>query len=53
VERGQPLVALETMKIAQTLVAPRAGRVRRVYCAAGDRVAGGAPLVEFEPEDAV
>jgi 3-methylcrotonyl-CoA carboxylase alpha subunit len=47
VAAGQPLVALEAMKIEQTLAAPRPGRVRAVRCAVGDSVAGGALLVEL------
>jgi 3-methylcrotonyl-CoA carboxylase alpha subunit len=45
---GQPLVALEAMKIEQSLAAPRAGTVRRVACSVGDSVAGGTLLVELE-----
>jgi len=48
VTAGQPLVAVEAMKIEQTLTAPRAGRVRRVHSAVGDSVAGGTLLVELE-----
>ena len=48
VAAGQPLVALEAMKIEQSLVAPRAGTVRRVACSVGDSVAGGTLLVELE-----
>ena len=49
-QAGQPLVALEAMKIEQTLAAPRAGRVRAVRCAVGDTVASGTLLVELESE---
>jgi acetyl/propionyl-CoA carboxylase alpha subunit len=52
VQAGQPLVALEAMKIEQTLAAPRAGRVRAVRCAIGDSVAGGSVLVELQREGA-
>jgi 3-methylcrotonyl-CoA carboxylase alpha subunit len=48
VAAGQPLVALEAMKIEQSLVAPRAGTVRRVACRVGDSVASGTLLVELE-----
>ncbi|HLH26938.1 MAG TPA: biotin carboxylase N-terminal domain-containing protein [Chloroflexota bacterium] len=48
---GQPLVALEAMKIEQTLTAPRPDRVRAVRCAVGDSVAGGALLIELEGAD--
>jgi len=48
VREGQPLVAVEAMKIEQNLTAPRAGQVRRVHCRVGDSVAGGTLLVELE-----
>ncbi|HZS00927.1 MAG TPA: biotin carboxylase N-terminal domain-containing protein [Chloroflexota bacterium] len=51
VAAGQPLVALEAMKIEQTLAAARPGRVRAVRCAVGDSVASGALLVELDAED--
>jgi 3-methylcrotonyl-CoA carboxylase alpha subunit len=51
VAAGQPLVALEAMKIEQALAAPRPGRVRAVRCAVGDSVAAGAVLVELEGPD--
>jgi biotin carboxyl carrier protein len=48
VAAGQPLIALEAMKIEQSLAAPRPGRIGRVHCAVGDSVASGALLVELE-----
>jgi biotin carboxyl carrier protein len=45
VRAGQPLVAIEAMKLEQTLTAPAAGRVREVRAAIGETVASGAPLV--------
>jgi 3-methylcrotonyl-CoA carboxylase alpha subunit len=50
VAAGQPVVALEAMKIEQSVPAPRAGRVRAVRCAVGDTVAAGALLVELADE---
>jgi biotin carboxyl carrier protein len=44
----QPLVVLEAMKMETPLVAPYDATVRRVHVSEGDRVAGGAPLVELE-----
>jgi biotin carboxyl carrier protein len=44
----QPLVVLEAMKMETPLVAPYDGTVRTVHVAEGDRVAGGAVLVELE-----
>jgi acetyl/propionyl-CoA carboxylase alpha subunit len=47
VEARQPLVVLEAMKMETPLTAPYAGRVRLVHVTAGDRVAGGAVLLEL------
>ena len=49
VEARQPLVVLEAMKMEHTIAASGPARVRRVHATAGDRVAGGAVLVELEP----
>ena len=43
----QPLVVLEAMKMETPLVAPYAATVGAVHVAEGDRVAGGALLVEL------
>ena len=50
VDKGAPLLVLEAMKMEHTISAPRAGTVKRFRFAAGDQVAEGAELVEFEPE---
>jgi biotin carboxyl carrier protein len=44
----QQLVVLEAMKMETPLVAPYDGTVKAVHVAEGDRVAGGAVLVELE-----
>jgi acetyl/propionyl-CoA carboxylase alpha subunit len=44
----QPLVVLEAMKMETPLVSPYAATVRAVHVEEGDRVAGGALLVELE-----
>jgi len=44
----QPLVVLEAMKMETPLVSPYAAEVKAVHVAEGDRVAGGAALVELE-----
>ena len=44
----QPLVVLEAMKMETPLVSPYEATVRAVHVAEGDRVAGGAVLVELE-----
>jgi acetyl/propionyl-CoA carboxylase alpha subunit len=48
VQARQPLVLLEAMKMETPLVSPYEASVRRVHVAEGDRVAGGAVLVELE-----
>jgi acetyl/propionyl-CoA carboxylase alpha subunit len=44
----QPLVVLEAMKMETPLVSPYDATVRAVYVREGDRVAGGAVLVELD-----
>jgi acetyl/propionyl-CoA carboxylase alpha subunit len=44
----QPLVVLEAMKMETPLVAPYEGTVKAVHVSEGERVAGGALLVELE-----
>jgi len=44
----QPLVVLEAMKMETPLVSPYDATVRAVHVAEGDRVAGGAVLVELD-----
>ena len=41
-------MVLEAMKMETPLVSPYDATVRAVHVAEGDRVAGGAPLVELE-----
>lgn len=48
VVKGQPLLALEAMKMEHVIRAPRDGRVRLVGAKAGELVTGGARLVELE-----
>ena len=48
VSARQPLVVLEAMKMETPLVSPYDATVRAVHVAEGDRVAGGAPLVELD-----
>jgi len=50
VAKGQPLVALEAMKMEHLIRAPRAGRVKKVAASPGQMVQAGAVLVELEPE---
>ena len=48
VEQRQVLVILSAMKMEHTIVAPYAGKVRRVHYQEGAVVKGGAALVEME-----
>ena len=48
VRKGQPLVAVEAMKMEHLIRAPRDGRVRDVRAKVGEMVAGGIPLIEME-----
>jgi acetyl/propionyl-CoA carboxylase alpha subunit len=48
VEHRQTLLVLEAMKMETPVVSPYAAVVRAVHVAEGDRVAGGAVLVELE-----
>lgn len=50
VERGQPLVILEAMKMEMRVTAPGPGRVRRLLVAEGALVERGQPLVELDNE---
>lgn len=50
VTKGQPLVALEAMKMEHMVRAPREGRVKAVLVATGAMVQGGAELVQLDPE---
>jgi 3-methylcrotonyl-CoA carboxylase alpha subunit len=48
VERGQPLLILEAMKMEHTITAPAAGTVKEIHYAEGDQVLEGAQLVRIE-----
>ena len=47
VERGQPLITLEAMKMQHVHPAPSSGRVTGVHVAAGDQVGTGRVMVEI------
>ena len=51
VDKGQPLVTLEAMKMEHAQTAPFDARVAEVLCAAGDQVSEGALLMRLEPAD--
>ncbi|MCE9626913.1 MAG: hypothetical protein K8R56_03225 [Candidatus Eisenbacteria bacterium] len=48
VEKGQPLLALEAMKMEHMIRAPRAGKIKRIAASPGQMVQAGAVLVELE-----
>jgi acetyl/propionyl-CoA carboxylase alpha subunit len=48
VRKGQPLVAVEAMKMEHVIRAPRDGRVRELRARVGEMVGGGVALVEME-----
>ena len=47
VKKGQPLVALEAMKMEHLIRAPRDGRVTAIAAKSGEMVAGGTALVQM------
>src|SRR5262249_51555203 len=47
VKKGQPLVALEAMKMDHLIRAPSAGKVASITAKAGEMVAGGTALVQM------
>lgn len=49
VERGQPLLVLEAMKMETTITAPAGGRIAAIGVAAGDQVEEGRVLAVIEP----
>lgn len=52
VTRGQPLVAIEAMKMEHVIRAPRDGVVRAVAVRQGQMIDGGVALVEMEADGA-
>ncbi len=50
VTKGQPLLALEAMKMEHMIRAPRDGRIKSVAASPGIMVQAGATLVELEDE---
>jgi 3-methylcrotonyl-CoA carboxylase alpha subunit len=52
VERGQPLLIVEAMKMEHTIAAPADGTVKQVRYRVGDQVEEGAELVDFEKAEA-
>jgi 3-methylcrotonyl-CoA carboxylase alpha subunit len=50
VEKDEPLLILEAMKMEHTIRAPARGRVARILCRVGEQVGVGADLIELEAE---
>ncbi len=50
VEKGQPLVIVEAMKMEHTIVAPKAGVIKEIFFAPKDRVLEGAQLLVLEDD---
>ncbi len=50
VEKGQPLIVMEAMKMEHTIGAPAAGKVAEVLYAVGDQVTDGAQLLVLDVE---
>ncbi|UAA40252.1 acetyl/propionyl/methylcrotonyl-CoA carboxylase subunit alpha [Paraneptunicella aestuarii] len=51
VEKGQPLMIMEAMKMEHALTAPATGKVTEFFYQVGDLVDGGAELLAFEAEE--
>ena len=51
VEKDQPLLVMEAMKMEHTLRAPAAGKVQQFFCAEGELVDGGSLLIDFAAEE--
>ncbi|MDN3519713.1 biotin carboxylase N-terminal domain-containing protein [Aquisalimonas lutea] len=49
VSKGEPIVAMDAMKLVFELKAPQEGTVKTIHCASGDTVGAHALLVEIEP----
>ena len=51
VEKGQPVIIMEAMKMEHTLCAPVDGTVNEFFFGAGDQVHGGADLLTFTADE--
>ncbi len=48
VDKGQPLMVMEAMKMEHTISAPQDGVIGQIFYAVGDQVDEGAPLLAFQ-----
>ena len=51
VDKGQPLMIIEAMKMEHTIAAPADGVVAQVLFGRGDQVKEGEQLIQFETSD--
>ena len=51
VAEGAELAVIEAMKMQNVIRAPRVGKIKKVYVAAGSSVAGDEIMIEFFDED--
>lgn len=51
VEENQPLLVIEAMKMETNVLAPRNGKIHRIYVEEGTQVEAGELIVEMEPVD--
>ena len=51
VNKGQPLVIMEAMKMEHTIKAPSNGTIDEIFFHEGDMVDGGAELLAFTAEE--
>jgi 3-methylcrotonyl-CoA carboxylase alpha subunit len=51
VDKGQPLLVMDSMKVETTIAANFDGVVKSVHIAPGDQVQEGALLIEIEQEE--
>jgi len=51
VEKDQPLLIMEAMKMEHTICAPMPGSVKAFYFMPGEQVSGGEALLDFQPAD--
>lgn len=51
VNKGEPLIIIEAMKMEHTIFAPFAGRVSEYFCSLSDLVDADQQLMEFIPEE--
>lgn len=49
IKQGEVALAIESMKLINSIPAPCAGTISKVFCAVGDNVENGSLLVEIEP----